>query len=85
MFGCIVAGRLVQTNLRQVDSTKWVFDLPEAHSINHIVVFLTGETPFPPGFAATVHFHWPSTYNLGAASWQCLGMLSNEKVKLCFF
>ncbi|KAI8325409.1 DUF775-domain-containing protein [Martensiomyces pterosporus] len=78
MFGCIVAGRLVQTNLRQVDVNKYVFELPDAHAINHIVVFLLGTVPFEPGYAATVHLQWPNK------SWQLLGMLSNDKPSSIF-
>ncbi|OZJ06945.1 hypothetical protein BZG36_00138 [Bifiguratus adelaidae] len=78
MFGCIVAGRLVQTNLQQVDVNKWIFELPEAASINHIVVFLLGTIPFEPGNAATVHFLWPGK------DWHLLGMLSNEKPSAIF-
>ncbi|KAJ2498557.1 hypothetical protein GGH96_004223 [Coemansia sp. RSA 1972] len=78
MFGCIVAGRLVQTNLQQVDVNKYVFELPEAQSINHIVVFLLGTNPFEPGYAATVHLLWPNK------SWQLLGMLSNDKPSAIF-
>ncbi|KAJ3160991.1 hypothetical protein HDU88_007478 [Geranomyces variabilis] len=74
MFGCIVAGRLVQTNMVQVDATKYVFDLEDPESINHIVAFMTGIQAFPPGFAATVHFLWPSN-----PTWQFLGILSNDK------
>ncbi|KAI8923349.1 hypothetical protein BC831DRAFT_38367 [Entophlyctis helioformis] len=79
MIGCIVAGRL--TNLRQVDATKYVFGLTDPASINHLVVFLTGDTPFPPGYAATVHFLWPSLVN---PVWTLLGMLSNEKPSAIF-
>ncbi|KAJ2077500.1 hypothetical protein H4R24_005092 [Coemansia sp. RSA 988] len=78
MFGCIVAGRLVQTNLQQVDVNKYVFDLPEAHSINHVVVFLLGTIPFEPGYAATVHLLWPNK------DWQMLGALSNDKPSAIF-
>ncbi|KAJ3214308.1 hypothetical protein HDU67_001799 [Dinochytrium kinnereticum] len=82
MFGCIIAGRLVQTNLQQVDATKYVFELSDAKSINHIVVFLLGVQPFPPGYAATVHFLWP---NVNAPpTWQLLGMISNEKPSAVF-
>ena len=47
MFGCCVAGRLLQTNLQQIDETKAAFELPAAEAINHICVFLlgTGERP----------------------------------------
>ncbi|KAI9023692.1 hypothetical protein CLU79DRAFT_747760 [Phycomyces nitens] len=78
MFGCIAAGRLVQTNLQQVDVNKYVFELSDAHTINHIVVFLLGSIPFEPGFGATVHLQWPNT------DWQLLGMLSNEKPSAIF-
>ncbi|KAJ2850349.1 hypothetical protein IWW36_001966 [Coemansia brasiliensis] len=78
MFGCIVAGRLVQTNLQQVDVNKYVFELPEAQSINHIVVFLLGTVPFEPGYAATVHLLWPNK------DWQMLGVLSNDKPSAIF-
>ncbi|KAJ3400565.1 hypothetical protein HDU80_006845 [Chytriomyces hyalinus] len=81
MFGCIVAGRLVQTNLQQVDQTKYVFELHDAKAINHIVVFLTG-VPFPQGYGATVHFLWPNPSS--APTWQLLGYLSNEKPSAVF-
>lgn len=42
MFGCCVAGRLLQTNLQQIDDTHAAFELPAAGSINHICVFLLG-------------------------------------------
>ncbi len=42
MFGCCVAGRLLQTNLQQIDETKAAFELPAAESINHLCVFLLG-------------------------------------------
>ncbi|KAF8928233.1 hypothetical protein BGZ47_001751 [Haplosporangium gracile] len=78
MFGCIVAGRLVQTNLQQVDVNKFTFQLDDAEAINHIVVFLLGTMPFQQGSAATVHLLWPNK------SWQLLGMLSNEKASAIF-
>jgi hypothetical protein len=70
MFGCIVAGRLIQTNIQQVDVNKYIFELPDAATINHIVVFLLGTIPFDPGYAATVHFLWPG----GENGWKLLGM-----------
>ncbi|KAJ1553651.1 Coiled-coil domain-containing protein 81, partial [Cladochytrium tenue] len=82
MFGCIVAGRLVQTNMQQVDATKYIFELPDARSINHIVVFMTGTQPFPDGFGATVYFLWPNPDS--TPTWQLLGLLSNEKPSAVF-
>lgn len=80
MFGCIVAGRLVQTNLIQVDEAKFLFELSDPASINHIVVFMLGTITFPEGLAATVHFLWPSRH----PSWKLLGMISNEKPSAIF-
>lgn len=42
MFGCCVAGRLLQTNIIQVDETHAYFELPNASTINHVCVFLLG-------------------------------------------
>ncbi|KAI9202018.1 uncharacterized protein BJ171DRAFT_194391 [Polychytrium aggregatum] len=81
MFGCIVAGRLVQTNLQQVDQFKYVLALQDAQSINHIVIFMTGQQAFPAGYAATVHLFWPSETH---PHWQLLGMISNEKPSAIF-
>ncbi|KAJ7866461.1 hypothetical protein B0H14DRAFT_3593998 [Mycena olivaceomarginata] len=73
MFGCCVAGRLLQTNLQQVDETHALFELPNAGAINHVCVFLLGTVPFPDGYGCTVHFYWPGK------GFQLLGMLSNDK------
>ncbi|XP_006455332.1 hypothetical protein AGABI2DRAFT_209781 [Agaricus bisporus var. bisporus H97] len=78
MFGCCVAGRLLQTNLQQVDETHALFELPQASTINHVCVFLLGTVPFPDGYGATVHFFWPGK------GFQLLGMLSNEKPSAIF-
>ncbi|KAL0946292.1 hypothetical protein HGRIS_012541 [Hohenbuehelia grisea] len=78
MFGCCVAGRLLQTNLQQVDDTHAYFELPAASTINHICVFLLGTVPFPDGYGASVHFYWPGK------GFQLLGMLSNDKPSAIF-
>lgn len=46
MFGCCVAGRLLQTNLVQVDETHAYFELTNASTINHVCVFLLGTSEF---------------------------------------
>ncbi|GAA99776.1 uncharacterized protein L969DRAFT_18634 [Mixia osmundae IAM 14324] len=78
MFSLVVAGRLPQTNLQQVDATRFLFQVPEASSVNHLVVFLSTQ-PFPPGYGATVHFNLP-----GKDTWQLLGKLSNDKPSAIF-
>ncbi|CAI9722707.1 Hypothetical predicted protein [Octopus vulgaris] len=50
MFGVIVAGRFVQTNCEQVTENQFLFNILESENINHIVVFLTGQIPFPDGY-----------------------------------
>ncbi|PVU94893.1 hypothetical protein BB561_002198 [Smittium simulii] len=78
MFGCLVAGRLVQTNLEQVAENKFIFKLEQPHLINHLVVFLLGTVSFPEGYAATVHFKYPQ------AEWVYLGAVSNDKPSAIF-
>lgn len=78
MFGCCVAGRLLQTNLQRVDETHALFEIPAAEKVNHICVFLLGTVPFPVGYGCTVHFFWPEKGS------QILGMLSNEKPSAIF-
>ncbi|WWC60059.1 uncharacterized protein I303_102622 [Kwoniella dejecticola CBS 10117] len=73
MFGAIVAGRLVQTNLQQIDETHFVFPLEQPYEINHLTVFLLGTIPFPEGYGASVHFAWPG------AEYIPLGVLTNNK------
>ncbi|TPX61612.1 hypothetical protein PhCBS80983_g01007 [Powellomyces hirtus] len=61
---------------------QYIFELEDPESINHIVAFMTGVQAFPPGYAATVHFLWPSPNT--NPQWQLLGMLSNEKPSAIF-
>jgi len=78
MFGCLVAGRLLQTNLVQIDETQGMFSIPSPATIDHICVFLLGTVPFPEGYGATVHFHLPGK------GFQLLGMISNAKPSAIF-
>ncbi|XP_046360663.1 protein Hikeshi-like [Haliotis cracherodii] len=81
MFGIIIAGRLVQTDLQQVSETQFLFNISDADNINHVVLFMTGQTPFPDGFGGAVYFSWPST---DGPSWQLLGHLTNAKPSTIF-
>ncbi|CAG7826390.1 unnamed protein product [Allacma fusca] len=84
MFGLIVAGRLVQTDFRQLpeDPTKFSTDVYQASDVNHVVVFLTGIQPFPEGLGAQVYFGWPDESN--QLAWHLLGSISNEKPSAIF-
>ena len=48
----------MQTEGQQISENQVVFNIQEADNINHIVVFMTGQTPFPDGLggAGTVNF-----------------------------
>lgn len=73
----------VNTNVEQVDANSFVLALEEADSINHVVVFLTGQVPFSQGFGGAVYFGWPSPEAAGL-SWQYLGYITNEKPSAIF-
>ncbi|XP_036401660.1 protein Hikeshi [Megalops cyprinoides] len=82
MFGCLVAGRLVQTDAQQVASDKFVFNLPDYENVNHVVVFMLGTVPFPAGMGGAVYFSFPDS--TGAPVWQLLGFITNEKPSAIF-
>lgn len=81
MFGVCIAGRLPQTPSSQPDPTHLIFTLEKASSINHVTVFMDGTTPFPSGYAATVHFLLPGGQG---DQWKLLGCLKNDKPSAIF-
>lgn len=81
-FGIIVAGRMVQTEFQQLDESKFLVTIPDAATINHIVVFLTGAQPFPDLIGGAVYFSWPDPS--APPTWQYLGFISNEKPSAIF-
>uniref|UniRef100_U5EY44 Protein opi10 log n=1 Tax=Corethrella appendiculata TaxID=1370023 RepID=U5EY44_9DIPT len=83
-LGVIVSGRLVQTNFQQISDTHFLINIPDADGAgcNHIVVFLTGTTPFPEGLAGGVYFSWPDPN--APPNWQFLGYISNSKPSAIF-
>lgn len=83
MFAVLVAGRLVQTNSQQVDETKVLYDLEDISGANHIVVFMTGQTPFPDGYGGAVFLNVPSPEN-GESTWLLLGHITNQKPSAIF-
>ncbi|XP_064634049.1 protein Hikeshi-like [Lineus longissimus] len=82
MFGILVAGRLVQTEFIQTSETQFLFNIPDADSINHIVVFMTGQVPFPDTMGGAVYFSWPSAD--GTPGWQLIGHITNSKPSAIF-
>lgn len=77
MFAVLVAGRLVQTDEHQIDERKVVFDLGDLTDANHIVVFMTGQVPFPDGFGGAIYLNLPCA--TGEPNWLFLGHLTNQK------
>lgn len=69
--------------MEQVDTNTFALSLQQAHTINHVVVFLTGLVPFNPGFGGAIYFGWPSLES-GGISWQYLGFISNDKPSAIF-
>lgn len=51
----------VQTDFAAVSETEVLIEIPEADSINHIVLFLTGTVAFPAGMGGA---GWVVTYEL---------------------
>lgn len=83
MFGCVVAGRLVQTDAVQVSPDKFVFPLVDYESVNHVVVFMLGTAPFPAAMGGAVYFSFPDP-DSGAPVWQLLGFITNDKPSAIF-
>uniref|UniRef100_A0A3Q0S5L4 Protein Hikeshi n=1 Tax=Amphilophus citrinellus TaxID=61819 RepID=A0A3Q0S5L4_AMPCI len=83
MFGCLVAGRLVQTDAVQLAPDKFVFNLPDYENVNHVVVFMLGTVPFPVGMGGAVYFSFPDPAS-GGPVWQLLGFITNDKPSAIF-
>jgi len=75
----LAAGRLVQTNHKQVSANKIVFSLDNAQQIHSLAVFLTGVQPLPQGTGAAIHVSWPPY-----SSWDYLGIIANNKPSAIF-
>ena len=72
----------VNTEVQQVDANTYVLALEHVDSINHVVVFLTGQVPFSPEFGGAIYFGWPTPES--GISWQFLGYISNDKPSAIF-
>lgn len=80
----MVAGRLVQTDAVQVSPDKFVFNLADYESVNHVVVFMLGTVAFPAGMGGAVYFSLPDPDSVGGPVWQLLGFITNDKPSAIF-
>ena len=67
----------------KVSPTNCIAEIPDADSVNHVVIFLTGAIPFPDGMGGAVYFSWPQPTGNGQV-WQLLGTISNTKPSAIF-
>lgn len=67
----------VDIGFQQVESNKFLITIPNAESINHVVVFLTGSIQLPLGTAGCIFFSLPDPN--APPTWHYLGYLTNEK------
>lgn len=77
----------MNTNVQQASENTFLLAIDGAESINHVVVFLTGQVPFSEGFGGSIYFGWPSNagaMGLEGVSWQYLGYITNEKPSAIF-
>lgn len=72
----------VNTNVQQAGVNEYFLSLEDVQSINHVVVFLTGQVPFADGFGGSIYFGWPT--DEGGISWQLLGFITNDKPSAIF-
>ena len=66
-----------------MDANTFVLTLDQVETINHVVVFLTGQVPFNQGYGGSIYFGWPSAES-GGVSWQFLGYITNDKPSAIF-
>ncbi|KAF2083508.1 DUF775-domain-containing protein [Saccharata proteae CBS 121410] len=79
MFGVIVSGRPVITDLPAVNETSVACQIPSSPPFNHIVVFLLPGQTIPAGTAASVYIQIPPS-----TDFQFLGAIANEKQSAIF-
>ena len=72
----------MDTNAQIASPTQFYFTIENVEGINHVVVFLTGQTPFSDGFAGGIYFGWPMP--TGEVGWHYLGYISNDKPSAIF-
>ena len=70
--------------MQQVDANSFLLGLEQVDTVNHVIVFLTGQVPFTEGFGGSIYIGWPSPDVAGGITWQFLGYISNDKPSAIF-
>jgi hypothetical protein len=70
----------VDTNFQQVEPNKFLITIPDAESVNHLVIFLTGM--LPADMAGCIFFSLPDPN--ASPTWHYLGYLTNMKPSAIF-
>ena len=81
-FFIMTSGSKLNALIGQISPTNCVAEIPDADTVNHVVIFLTGAVPFPEGMGGAVYFCWPQPG--GGQVWQLLGTISNTKPSAIF-
>ena len=81
MFGVLVSGRLPTNAFQRISDNQFSIVIPDIESVNHIVIYMTGEMPFPDGLAGAVYFNYS---NEGEQRWIFLGKICNQKPSAIF-
>ena len=70
----------VQTDFKQLNETRFVVTIANADNVNHIVIFMTGQIPFPDGMGG-------AGGNIGHLDriGGILLLLATRKTSLCVF
>ena len=72
----------VNTSVQEAGPNQFYLTLEQVESINHVVVFLTGQVPFSEGFGGAIYFGLSAPD--GGVSWQLLGFITNSKPSAIF-
>ena len=65
--------------MQQISPTNFLVTLEDPRSINHLSVFLTGQSLLPADAAALIYLKWSDQQD-----WKYLGALTNEKPSAIF-
>eukprot|EP00761_Pharyngomonas_kirbyi_P014248 gb/GECH01014278.1/.p1 GENE.gb/GECH01014278.1/~~gb/GECH01014278.1/.p1 ORF type:complete len:195 (+),score=45.77 gb/GECH01014278.1/:1-585(+) len=69
MFGILIPGRPVISEMEQVDENKWAIEIPDCKGITEMCVFLLGTEPLPENTGAGVYLSFDTQ------NWEYVGLV----------